>query len=136
MVPEVSKLHFPQLALGFKDPRLNLQITDGIKWVQEAEEGTYDAIIVDSSDPVGPAEVLFQEVGPEARTSGIGSHVCRVQVSPPEGFRVKGPSVASRFAKQRRVCRAQMSHRVSPNSAECVGPKCRIMFRQTAPSVS
>ena len=30
---------------------------------QETPEGTYDAIIVDSSDPVGPAEVLFQKVG-------------------------------------------------------------------------
>lgn len=28
---------------------------------QDAPEGTYDAIIVDSSDPVGPAEVLFQK---------------------------------------------------------------------------
>jgi spermidine synthase len=30
--------------------------------VTDAEEGTYDAIIVDSSDPIGPAEVLFEEV--------------------------------------------------------------------------
>jgi hypothetical protein len=39
-----------------------VHITDGIKFVEDAEEGTYDAIIVDSSDPVGPAEVLFEEV--------------------------------------------------------------------------
>ena len=32
--------------------------------LQDAAEGTYDAIIVDSSDPVGPAEVLYQRVGP------------------------------------------------------------------------
>ena len=51
-----------QLSIGYSDPRLNLNITDGIKWVQDAEENTYDAIIVDSSDPVGPAEVLFQKV--------------------------------------------------------------------------
>ena len=50
------------MATGFADPRHRLHITDGIKWVQDAEEGTYDAIIVDSSDPVGPAEVLFEEV--------------------------------------------------------------------------
>jgi spermidine synthase len=29
---------------------------------QDAPEGSYDAIIVDSSDPVGPAEVLFEKV--------------------------------------------------------------------------
>lgn len=57
------------MALGFSDPRMNLQITDGIRWVQEIDEGTYDAIIVDSSDPVGPAEVLFQEVQEPPSTS-------------------------------------------------------------------
>lgn len=33
------------------------------RFVQDAPEGSYDVIIVDSSDPVGPAEVLFQQVG-------------------------------------------------------------------------
>jgi spermidine synthase len=37
------------------------------KWVQDAEEGSYDAIIVDSSDPVGPAEVLFEEVRAQSK---------------------------------------------------------------------
>ena len=50
------------MAIGFDDPRVTVDITDGIKFVKEAAEGTYDAIIVDSSDPVGPAEVLFQKV--------------------------------------------------------------------------
>jgi spermidine synthase len=59
MVPEVSKRFFPELAKGLDDPRLNLRIQDGIEWVQTAPEGFYDAIIVDSSDPVGPAEVCF-----------------------------------------------------------------------------
>lgn len=61
MVPETSKKFFPQMALGFSDPRVKVHITDGIKFVQETAENTYDAIIVDSSDPVGPAEVLFQK---------------------------------------------------------------------------
>ena len=65
MVPETSKKFFSEMALGFSDPRVKVHITDGIKFVQEAPEGTYDAIIVDSSDPVGPAEVLFQKVRPE-----------------------------------------------------------------------
>lgn len=51
-----------QMAIGFTDPRVNLKICDGIKFISEALENTYDAIIVDSSDPVGPAEVLFQKV--------------------------------------------------------------------------
>jgi hypothetical protein len=62
MVPEVSKKYFPAMAVGFEDPRVKLHICDGIKFVQDSEEGSYDAIIVDSSDPVGPAEVLFEKV--------------------------------------------------------------------------
>jgi hypothetical protein len=62
MVPEVSRRFFPQMAAGFEDARVQLHICDGIRYVQEAAEATYDAIIVDSSDPVGPAEVLFEKV--------------------------------------------------------------------------
>jgi spermidine synthase len=57
MVPEVSRRFFPELAKGFEDPRLKLHIQDGIEWVKNAPAGSYDVIIVDSSDPVGPAEV-------------------------------------------------------------------------------
>ena len=34
MVPEVSQRFFPNMALGFDDPRVQVHITDGIKWVQ------------------------------------------------------------------------------------------------------
>jgi len=61
MVIDVSKKYFPKMASGFLDPRVTVHVCDGIKFVQEAPEGTYDVIIVDSSDPVGPAEVLFEE---------------------------------------------------------------------------
>ena len=59
-VPKVSREFFPNMAVGFDDPRVNLRITDGLAFLREQPENTYDAIIVDSSDPVGPAEVLFQ----------------------------------------------------------------------------
>lgn len=60
MVPEVSKKYFPALAKGFEDARLHVHFGDGVKFLEECPEGTYDAIIVDSSDPVGPAEALFE----------------------------------------------------------------------------
>eukprot|EP00884_Botryococcus_braunii_P009301 jgi/Botrbrau1/18372/Bobra.0179s0090.1 len=78
MVPDVAKKYFHEMALGFDDPRVSVHITDGIKWVQQAEEGTYDAIIVDSSDPVGPAEVLFEKPFFEAMHRALkpGGIVC------------------------------------------------------------
>lgn len=57
-VIEVSKRFFPQVASAFTDERLNLYIADGIEFAR-GKHGPYDIIIVDSSDPVGPAEPLF-----------------------------------------------------------------------------
>jgi spermidine synthase len=48
----------PQKA--FDDKRTDLVITDGAKFVAETKE-RYDVIIVDSTDPMGPGEVLFTE---------------------------------------------------------------------------
>lgn len=50
------------MAAGFKDARVQVHVCDGIKFVQDSEAGTYDIIIVDSSDPQGPAQVLFEKV--------------------------------------------------------------------------
>ena len=49
---------------------------------QDAAKGTYDAIIVDSSDPVGPAEVLFQKVRAwHAASSSLGWQPVRACVN-------------------------------------------------------
>ena len=48
-----------QISSSFKNPKLNLHIEDGIKYVKNCMDETYDIIIVDSTDPVGPAEGLF-----------------------------------------------------------------------------
>jgi len=46
---------------GFNDPRLKLVVQDGVKYLASHTEGTFDVIIVDSSDPIGPASVLFEK---------------------------------------------------------------------------
>ncbi|ONM20484.1 Spermidine synthase 2 [Zea mays] len=58
---QVSKQFFPHLAVGFEDPRVSLHIGDGVAFLKNAPEGTYDAVIVDSSDPIGPAQELFEK---------------------------------------------------------------------------
>lgn len=59
-VTRVAEQFFPELCSANSDPRAHLHFEDGIKWVEDAEPGTYDVIIVDSTDPVGPAEGLFR----------------------------------------------------------------------------
>ena len=58
-VVRASKLHLPTIATEFGNPKLNLVIGDGIKFIAETQAEQYDIIIVDGSDPAGPAEGLF-----------------------------------------------------------------------------
>lgn len=58
-VIEASKLHLPTLSQSFDHPKLDLKIGDGIEFVANTSAENYDLIIVDGSDPVGPAEGLF-----------------------------------------------------------------------------
>lgn len=60
-VVRASREFLPTIASEFDNPRLDLRIEDGIKFVKEAKPASYDVIIVDGSDPVGPAEGLFTE---------------------------------------------------------------------------
>ncbi|CAM9967556.1 unnamed protein product, partial [Phaeothamnion confervicola] len=60
VVCEVSKRFEFSTATAFADPRLNLVHEDAAEFVKRDGNGNYDVIIVDSSDPVGPAETLFQ----------------------------------------------------------------------------
>ncbi|XP_043710493.1 spermine synthase-like [Telopea speciosissima] len=60
MVIDVSKKFFPDLSVGFEDPRVQLHIGDAAEFLRNTPEGMYDAIIVDSSDPVGPAQELVE----------------------------------------------------------------------------
>jgi spermidine synthase len=58
-VVEASKEHLPSLSSSFSDSRMEVIIGDGIEFVNKQESGTYDLVVVDGSDPVGPAEGLF-----------------------------------------------------------------------------
>ncbi len=60
-VVRAAKLHLPTMSRDFSHPKLNLIIGDGIEFVSKAGPRTYDAIIVDGSDPIGPAKGLFTE---------------------------------------------------------------------------
>lgn len=60
-VTRLSEQFFPALCQSNNDARAQLYFGDGIQWVKDAEPGSIDVIIIDSTDPVGPAEGLFSE---------------------------------------------------------------------------
>lgn len=69
-VIETCRKHFPW-GKAWQDPRVNLHIADGAKFVANAKDGYYDAIIQDSSDPYTwsddgkklelPSNILYSE---------------------------------------------------------------------------
>lgn len=58
-VTRLAEIYFPELCESNNDPRADLKFIDGIKWVKDAAPNSVDIIIVDSTDPIGPAEGLF-----------------------------------------------------------------------------
>lgn len=60
-VVNICREFMPSLSAGaFDDPRGDVRFMDGIKFVAETDE-KFDVIIVDSTDPIGPGEVLFTQ---------------------------------------------------------------------------
>ncbi|MEO1270619.1 MAG: polyamine aminopropyltransferase, partial [Myxococcota bacterium] len=61
MVIEACKEFLPEVGTAWDDPRLHVTVGDGIAYVKDADVAPYDVILVDGSDPVGPAKGLFDE---------------------------------------------------------------------------
>ncbi|XP_056176764.1 spermidine synthase 2-like [Syzygium oleosum] len=57
MVIDVYKQFFPDIAVGYEDPRLNVYISDGIAFLKAVPEGTYDVIILDAFESMGTTAI-------------------------------------------------------------------------------
>lgn len=59
-VVRACQAHLPEVSGGQQiDPRIHLHFRDGVEYVKQ-QHNQYDVIIVDSSDPIGPAVQLFE----------------------------------------------------------------------------
>lgn len=58
MVIDASKKYFPTLAESLNNEKVETIIDDGIRYVENTDS-MYDVVIIDSTDPVGPAKALF-----------------------------------------------------------------------------
>lgn len=75
MVVDASIKHLPVTSSELDSPRLELLIEDGVKYMRESTE-TFDVIIIDSTDPIGPAtplfgEAFYQDVAARLSSNGI-----------------------------------------------------------------
>ncbi len=55
----VCKEFMPTLAGALSDPRVEIRIGDGAKYL-DAHKAEFDAVLSDSTDPIGPGAVLFE----------------------------------------------------------------------------
>jgi spermidine synthase len=60
-VTRMAEKYFPELCESNGDPRATLMFDDGIAFMRNSEADSLDVVIVDSTDPVGPAEGLFNQ---------------------------------------------------------------------------
>jgi spermidine synthase len=59
-VVRAGRDYFPSLSAALDDPRVRVHVGDGIAFAAAAGAGDYDVVLVDSTDPVGPAVGLFE----------------------------------------------------------------------------
>jgi spermidine synthase len=59
MVVEASLEHLPEISSGLTDSRVEICYEDGVQFIDRAGKNSFDVVLVDSTDPVGPAEALF-----------------------------------------------------------------------------
>jgi spermidine synthase len=61
-VIRLAKQYMPGIAgEAWSDARAEVIVGDGIDYVRQASAGSFDVVIVDSTDPIGIGEVLFTE---------------------------------------------------------------------------
>ncbi|WP_213975073.1 polyamine aminopropyltransferase [Tepidanaerobacter acetatoxydans] len=60
MVVQACRKYLPKVSGNLSDPRVNFIFEDGTAFVKEQRNYLYDVVIIDSSDPVGPAVKLFE----------------------------------------------------------------------------
>ena len=58
-VTQISEKFFPDLCSANNDPRVEFIYEDAIKWMRQTRSDSVDIIIIDSTDPIGPAKGLF-----------------------------------------------------------------------------
>jgi len=80
-VTQLAEKFFPELCERNQDPRAKLLFDDGLAYIKALPEGSVDVIIVDSTDPIGPAEGLFGPDFVKDCYRALGEHGVFVQQS-------------------------------------------------------
>ena len=98
-VVELSKQYLPSISCALDDPRVTVTIQDGLEYVKKAKN-EFDLIIVDSTDPIGPAVGLFaQEFYRDLNAALKEDGMFVAQTEPPWASKTFLPELHSVFHK-------------------------------------
>ncbi|CAK9311939.1 unnamed protein product [Citrullus colocynthis] len=79
MVNDVYDKYFPDVAMEYKDPRVNVYIGDGVAFINSVPPATYDAIIIDAFQGMGAYatelsnEALLKSIAKALKPGGVMS---------------------------------------------------------------
>ncbi|KAL2896384.1 Spermidine synthase [Bienertia sinuspersici] len=77
LLVEIYTKMFPDIAIGYKDPRVRLHFGDGVAFLKSIPQGTYDVVILDAFDVMGPDakevvdEGFLESVAKALRPGGV-----------------------------------------------------------------
>ncbi|PRP95375.1 Spermidine synthase [Enhygromyxa salina] len=102
-VTRVCQEHIPSVAGALDDPRVELVFADATAYVKQHPD-SFDAILVDSTEPIGPAAALFAEpffrdLSAALRPGGVISSQAESPFYAPEVVRELFTSVRKVFAE-------------------------------------
>ena len=60
MVIDACKKYLPTISCGLSDSRVEILVQDAIEYIKD-KKNEFDIVLIDSTDPMGPAEGLFTE---------------------------------------------------------------------------
>jgi len=61
VVIDASKKFLPTISSALDHPKLKLLVDDGINYVKQSADKSFDLVLVDSTDPIGPGVTLFDD---------------------------------------------------------------------------
>lgn len=103
-VMRLAREHLPMVGGdAWGDPRATIIVGDGIAYVRDAADASFDVIIVDSTDPAGVGEVLFSDdfyadAARVLRPGGVVVNQCGVPFMQPDELRDTSRRRARHFA--------------------------------------
>ena len=134
-VTRLSETYFPELTQSNNDPRAEFFFGDGIKWMEDAADNSIDVIIIDSTDPIGPAEGLFRAPFYRQCRRVLGQHGLLVQQSESPLIHqdllvsMRSEMHAAGFAQQQTLCYPQPVYPSGWWSATIAGQNSLTRFR-------